>query len=345
VDRNKRMWKGRSVFVTGGTGLLGGWVVRQLLAAGAEVTALVRDHNPNSMLVRDGMGEQVNHVFGKLEDADLLKRALAEYGVETVFHLAAQPLVGVAKIDPVGTLRINIEGTWNVLEAARTTGVKQTVVASSDKAYGSSDKLPYTEDHPLQGAYPYDASKSCTDLLSNMYATTYGMKVGVVRCANLFGGGDLNFSRTFPGVIKSTYYGDRFQIRSDGQFIRDFLYVEDAADAYLLMAEAMEGGIRPGAVNFSLESRLTVVDCVYLVLNLMGRPELKPVILNQASAEIREQYMSCEKAARLLGWRPRYAMEEALRETIAWYGRHFELLNQVAGREPAAMSAASGGVN
>ena len=330
MERDELMWQGRSVFVTGATGLLGGWVVRRLLDVGADVTALIRDHNPKSMLVREGLINQVNGVYGSLEDADLIKRSLAEYGVETVFHLAAQPLVGVAKIDPVGTLRINVAGTWNVLEGARTTKVKQVVVASSDKAYGSSDRLPYKEDYPLQGAYPYDASKSCTDIISNMYATTYDMAVGVVRCANLFGGGDLNFSRTFPGVIKSTYYGQRFQIRSDGKFVRDFLYVKDAAEAYLLMAEAMEKGLRPGAVNFSLESKLNVLECVDMVLDLMDRRDLKPEILNQASAEIREQYLSCAKAASLLGWRPSSGMRDALKETIAWYSKHFESLDREA---------------
>jgi CDP-glucose 4,6-dehydratase len=336
VVRNEAMWQGRSVFVTGGTGLLGGWVVRYLLDAGAEVTALIRDHNPKSMMSIDGMLNRVNGVYGSIEDGELLKRALAEYSVDTVFHLAAQPLVGVAKIDPVGTLRINVAGTWNVLEAARLTKVKQVVVASSDKAYGSSDRLPYKEDYPLQGEYPYDASKSCTDIISNMYAQTYGMAVGVVRCANLFGGGDLNFSRTFPGAIKATYYGQRFQIRSDGKFIRDFLYVKDAAEAYMLMAEAMEKGIRPGAVNFSIESKLTVLDCVDLVLELMGRRDLTPEILNQASNEIREQYLTCEKAATLLGWKPRCTLRDSLRETIDWYVDHFQRLDREANREAMA---------
>ncbi|MCC6293819.1 MAG: NAD-dependent epimerase/dehydratase family protein [Bryobacterales bacterium] len=331
------MWRGRSVFVTGGTGLMGGWVVRELLEAGADVVALVRDHNPRSMMAAEGLMNRVNGVYGSLEDADLMKRALAEYGVDTVFHLAAQPLVGVAKIDPVGTLRANVAGTWNVLEAARLTKVKQVVVASSDKAYGSSDQLPYREHYPLQGAYPYDASKSCTDIIANMYAQTYGMAVGVARCANLYGGGDLNFSRTFPGVIKAAYYGERFQIRSDGKFVRDFLYVKDAADAYLLMAEAMERGVRPGAVNFSIESRLTVLECADLVLDLMGRKDLEPEILNQASNEIREQYLSCEKAATLLGWKPRYSLRESLRETIHWYTDHFRALEREASRTaPAA---------
>jgi CDP-glucose 4,6-dehydratase len=318
-------WSARSVFVTGATGLLGGWLVRQLLEEGAEVVALVRDGNPRSMLVREGLISRISVVNGGLEDGDLLRRALTEYSVQTIFHLAAQPLVGVAKSDPVGTLRANVEGTWNVLEAARVAAVGQTIVASSDKAYGESSNLPYTEDHPLRGRYPYDVSKSCADLISSMYAHTYGLPVAVVRCANLFGGGDLNFSRTIPGVIKATLSGERFRIRSDGKFVRDFLYVKDAADAYLLVArELAQYPDRAGeAFNFSLAVRLTVLDVVRSVLELMGRSDLAPVIENRASAEIREQYMSCEKARTLLSWRPRFGMEAALRETIEWYSAYF----------------------
>jgi CDP-glucose 4,6-dehydratase len=318
-------WSARSVFVTGATGMLGGWLVRRLLDEGAEVVALVRDGNPRSMLVRDGLISRISVVNGGLEDGGLLRRALAEYSVQTIFHLAAQPLVGVAKSDPVGTLRANVEGTWNVLEAARVTAVGQTVVASSDKAYGESSNLPYTEDHALRGRYPYDVSKSCADLISSMYAHTYGLPVAVVRCANLFGGGDLNFSRTIPGVIKATLAGERFHIRSDGRFVRDFLYVKDAADAYLLVAQelAHNPARRGDAFNFSLAVRLTVLDVVDRVLTLLGRSDLAPIIENRASAEIREQYMTCEKAKTILNWRPRFGMEEALRETIEWYSAYF----------------------
>lgn len=319
---NPEFWNGRTVFVTGGTGFLGGWVIRRLVEMNAQVVALVRDGVPGSMFFSDQLSSQVISVFGKLEDQSLLRRSFAEHGVDTVFHLAAQPLVGVAKLDPIGTLEANVVGTWNVLEAARQTKVKQVVVASSDKAYGESESLPYREDHPLQGKYPYDCSKSCADLISQMYLATYGLPVSVIRCANLFGGGDLNFSRTIPGVIKATLENKPFVIRSDGKFVRDFLYVKDAADCYLFLAESVQGGASQGAYNFSLEVQWTVLDCARAVLSLMGRTDLEPVILNQASAEIREQYMNCSKAHELLKWTPAYDMTQALEETIGWYQQY-----------------------
>lgn len=322
---SESFWRGRSVFVTGASGLMGGWLVKRLVEEGADVVALVRDGSPRSMLASERLTNRVAVVNGDLEDAPLLRRALCEYSVQTLFHLAAQPLVGVAKLDPVGTLRANVEGTWNVLEAARQAKVGQTVVASSDKAYGNSANLPYLEDHPLQGRYPYDVSKSCADLISTMYASTYGLPVAVVRCANLFGGGDLNFSRTIPGVIRSTLEGQRFRIRSDGKFVRDFLYVKDAAQAYLTVASelARRPELAGEAFNFSLAVRLTVLDVASQVLGLMGRTDLAPIIENQASSEIREQYMTCDKAHSILGWSPSYGMEKALKETIAWYTSYF----------------------
>jgi CDP-glucose 4,6-dehydratase len=316
-------WRGKRVFVTGGTGFLGGWVIRRLLDQNAEVVALIRDGAPRSMLVREGDLSRISTVHGAVEDLNLIRRAFSEYTVDTVFHLAAQPLVGVAKLDPIGTLEANVKGTWNVLEAARQTKVKQVVVASSDKAYGASPNLPYTEDHPLQGRFPYDCSKSCADLIAQMYHATYAMGVSVVRCANLYGGGDLNFSRTIPGVIKATLENERFIIRSDGLFVRDFLYIKDAADAYLFLAQSLENGAPQGAYNFSLEVRLTVLDCVNQVLELMGRTDLEPIILNQASSEIREQYMNCDKAKRTLGWVPTFSMTAGLIETIGWYASFF----------------------
>jgi len=320
---NTGFWEGRSVFVTGGSGFLGGWVIRKLIEQRAEVVVLVRDVVPRSMLFSDNDISRVNTVHGSIEDLRLLQRTFSEYSVASVFHLAAQPLVGVAKLDPVGTFEANIKGTWNILEAARQTKVQQVIVASSDKAYGESAKLPYTEDHPLQGVYPYDCSKSCADLIAQMYHKTYDMQVSIARCANLFGGGDLNFSRTIPGVIRSTLEGKRFVIRSDGKFVRDFLYIKDAADAYLHLAQATAGGVAAGPYNLSLEVRLTVLDSAEQVLTLMGRTDLEPVILNQASSEIREQYMVCEKARKVLGWQPAYTMKSALEETVAWYSERF----------------------
>jgi CDP-glucose 4,6-dehydratase len=250
-----------------------------------------------------------------------MRRAMAEHEIKTVFHLGAQTLVGVAKKDPVGTLESNVRGTWLLLEAARQTGIEQVVVASSDKAYGASEKLPYSEDYPLQGRYPYDVSKSCTDLITTMYATTFGLPATIVRCGNLFGGGDLNFSRLIPGVIQATLRNERFVIRSDGKYVRDFLYVEDAADAYLCLAEGMhrDPTFYGEAFNFGLELRPTMLEIVDMILKMMGRSDLEPIIQNTASAEIREQYLDATKARTRLSWSPRCGLEEGLRRTIAWY--------------------------
>ena len=325
-------WKGKKVFVTGATGLMGSWLVKALMREGAEIVALVRDRVPKSMLVREGLIDQITTVSGDLESLPTLERAIAEYTPHTVFHLAAQPLVQVAKRDPVGTLRANVMGTWNVMEACRLTGRAHVVVASSDKAYGATDNLPYRETHPLQGRYPYDVSKSCTDLIAQMYAATYGVKTAIARCGNLFGGGDLNFDRTIPGLIKATLADERFVIRSDGKFVRDFLYVKDAADAYLTLGErlAEDSSISEEAFNFSLGEHLTVLDIVHMTLEIMGRTDLEPIIQNITSSEIREQYLDASKARERLGWRPQYGMEEAIRETVDWYREHFAVENPAA---------------
>lgn len=335
----ERFWMDRPVFVTGGTGLMGGWLVKRLLEQGADVVALVRDRVPRTMFATEGLADKVTTVQGSIEDLPLLRRTFAEYSIRTVFHLAAQPLVGVAKLDPVGALQANVMGTWNVLEAARVANVAETVVASSDKAYGISQDLPYFETHPLQGVFPYDVSKSCADLISTMYARTYGKAVGVMRCANLFGGGDLNFSRTIPGVIQSTLRNEQFRIRSDGSCIRDFLYVKDAAKAYMTVAEglAKRPELAGEGFNFSMSVKLTVLDVVGQVLHLMGREDLEPIIENQAKAEIQEQYMNCDKARRIFGWEPEYQMEHALRETIDWYTAYFGATT--ARRAPRAATA------
>jgi len=323
---NRNFWRGRPVFLTGASGLLGGWMLESLLSAEAEVIALVRDQVPHCIAVRDRLLERTTVVQGSLSDADLLRRTMAEYSIDTVLHLGAQTLVGVAKRDPVSTLEANIRGTWNMLEAARQTGVKQFLFASSDKAYGASENLPYLETHAREGKYPYDVSKSCGDLLCGMYAATYQLPVAVVRCGNLFGGGDLNFSRTIPGLVQATVRDEQFVIRSDGKFVRDFLYVKDAVEAYLLLAEKLseDRSLAGEAFNFSLEIRLTVLDLVHRVLRMMGREDLEPIIQNIASAEIREQYMSAEKARTRLGWKPKYGLDDGLVETIEWYRAFFQ---------------------
>ena len=318
-------WRDRRVLVTGATGLLGTAVVRGLLDMEAEVVCLVRDWVPNSELVRSNAFAQATVVRGDVRDRDVIERALGEYEVETVFHLAAQTTVGVANRNSLSTFETNVGGTWSVLEAARRSpAVKQLVVASSDKAYGDSEALPYREDHPLRGRHPYDASKACADLVTQSYAGTYGVPAAITRCGNFFGGGDLNWNRLVPGTIRSVLRGDPPVIRSDGNYIRDYIYVADGAAANILLAEklAADPDLRGQAFNFSNEVQLTVHALVDRILALMGS-SLKPVVLNEAVHEIRAQHLSTEKARRALGWKPRYALDDGLRHTIDWYRAYF----------------------
>ena len=318
--------------------MLGGWLVPALLQAGARVVLLVRDDVPDSILVRDGWINSAVVVHGDITDAELMQRTIAEYSVQTVFHLAAQTQVGVAKVDPVGTLEANVRGTWNVLEAARRCGGVNVVAASSDKAYGASEHLPYHEDQPLRGRYPYDVSKSCMDLICSMYAVSFGLPVCILRCANLFGGGDINFARVIPGVIRSTLRGEKFVIRSDGKFIRDYLYVEDAVSGYLSVAERLAGDshLAGEAFNLSIDHPLTVLELVDRVLQLLGSSDLRPVILNQASNEIREQALSSRKARQVLDWTPQFGLDEGLRRTIDWYRTYLKKSRDVAASVAAA---------
>ena len=324
---SESFWRGRRAFVTGAGGFVGGWLVRQLLERGAEVAVLVRERNPRTVLEGEGLSRRVTVFHGSVEDFRLMRRAFGTHAAETVFHLAARAVAGTAKLDPVRTLKANVEGTWNVLEAARGSGVQHILVASSGKAYSSGPGAlpPYRETYPLQGKHPYDVSKSCADLISTMYARTYGIKVAVLRCANVFGGGDLNFSRTIPGVIRSAVAGERFRIRSDGTAVRDFLYVKDASRAYLTAAEQLERHpeLAGEAFNFTLAEPLTVLEVVSRVLRLMGREELVPIIENQANDESPKQYLSSDKARDVLGWKPAFGFEEGLRETIHWYRDYF----------------------
>ncbi|WP_103668978.1 NAD-dependent epimerase/dehydratase family protein [Pseudanabaena sp. BC1403] len=317
---NKDFWKNRSVLVTGCTGLLGSWLVNELVESKAHVTGLVRDIVPKSRLY-DTAQTQINIVHGKVEDLSVLKRTVAEYEIDTVFHLAAQTIVGVANRDPLGTFEANIKGTWNVLEACRQVGgVSRIVVASSDKAYGDQDILPYDETTPLQGEHPYDVSKSCADLICRTYYVSYGLPVCVTRCGNFYGGGDLNFNRIVPDTIRSALVQKSVTIRSDGSYIRDYFYVRDGALAYLHLAEKMDNPqIWGEAFNFSNELQLTVLEIVDKVLLLMDQSHLKPIILNQAKNEIKHQYLSAQKARDILQWSPCYSLEQGLHETINWY--------------------------
>ncbi len=314
-------WLDRPVFVTGATGLLGGWLVRRLLEEGAAVTCLVRDWVPQSELVRGGYLDRVRVVRGEVGDQALLERTLGEYEINAVFHLAAQTIVTIAQRNPVSTFDTNIRGTWNVLEACRRSpAIRQVVVASTDKAYGQADMLPYDEATPLHGQFPYDVSKVCADLIAHSYAVSYHLPVCVTRCGNLYGGGDLNWNRIIPGTIRAVLRGQRPVIRSDGQFLRDYFYVEDAAAAYLLLAQrlAEKAELCGEAFNFSNEQPETVLGVVQRILRLMGS-DLEPEIRNEASGEIYAQYLSPEKARTVLGWAPQYDLEAGLNKTIGWY--------------------------
>jgi CDP-glucose 4,6-dehydratase len=321
---NTTFWHDRPVFLTGASGLLGSWLARHLLNAGADVVCLVRDWVPQSELVRGELLDKVTVVRGDVRDQETVERALGEYEIDTVIHLAAQTIVGIANRNPVSTFESNVGGTWTVLEACRRSPlVKQIVVASSDKAYGEHEQLPYNEDAPLVGRHPYDVSKSCADLIAQAYATTYGLPVAITRCGNLYGGGDLNWNRIVPGTIRSVLRGQRPVIRSDGKFVRDYFYAEDGAAANMLLAEklASDPSLKGQAFNFSNETQVTVLELVDRVLTLMDS-DLEAEVLNEAVNEIREQYLSAEKARQVLGWRPRFVLDEGLRATIAWYQKY-----------------------
>ena len=314
-------WRDRPVLVTGATGLVGGWLTRRLIEARADVVCLVRDWVPHRELIRSNLIEQVTVVRGDLRERDLLERTLGEYEIDTVMHLAAQAIVCVANRNPISTFESNIQGTWNLLEACRRSpGVRSIVVASSDKAYGDQDILPYNEDTPLRGQHPYDVSKSCADLIAHAYAKTYDLPVAVTRCGNFFGGGDLNWNRIVPGTIRSVLRGERPVIRSDGQFVRDYFYVEDGAAAYMLLAEQLYRcpELRGQAFNFSYESQVTVLCLVKEILRAM-QSSLEPEVLNEASNEIRRQFLSAERARTVLAWQPLFTLAEGLSRTIPWY--------------------------
>ena len=314
-------WQDRSVLVTGCTGLLGSWMSQELVERQAKVIGLVRGGVRQSRLFTEELSQKITPVYGGIEDLAILEQTLNEHEVDTVFHLAAQAIVGEANRNPLATFETNIKGTWNLLEACRRVGgISRIVVASSDKAYGEHESLPYYETTPLQGEHPYEVSKSCADLISRSYFVSYGLPICITRCGNFYGGGDLNFNRIVPGTIRSTLSGERCVIRSDGTNIRDYFYVKDGVLASLHLAEQMDRPeILGEAFNFSNELQITVLDLVRKILALMHQEDLEPVILNQAGNEIKHQYLSAEKARRLLNWQPQYSLDDALKETIEWY--------------------------
>ncbi|MCX6815408.1 MAG: GDP-mannose 4,6-dehydratase [Candidatus Aenigmarchaeota archaeon] len=320
VAMNENTWSGKNVFVTGSSGFLGAWVTEKLIGQGANVVTLLRDDVARSYFHLEGLDKKVTTVRGSLEDYLLVERILNEYEIETCFHLAAQTIVGTANRSPLSTFESNIRGTWNVLEAARNSEVmKAMVVASTDKVYGESTSLPYRETDRLGAKHPYDVSKACVDMLCSSYFHTYGLSVAITRCGNIFGGGDLNFNRIVPGTIRSALIKERPVIRSDGKLVRDYVYVEDIADANILLADTLLRGREKGeAFNFSLEQPQSVIEVTQKILSAMNS-DLQPIILNQDLKEINKQYLSSEKARARLGWKPKWTFDSGIRKTIDWY--------------------------
>jgi CDP-glucose 4,6-dehydratase len=321
MSLRNNFWDNRPTLVTGATGLLGGWLVKRLLNLGADVVCVIRDSVPQSELIRSRSIDRVKVVRGDVCDRIFLERVLGEYEIDTVMHLAAQTIVGIANRNPISTFETNIAGTWQLLEACRRSPtVKQIVMASSDKAYGDCDTLPYVETTPLQGLHPYDVSKSCADLIAQAYGHTYNLPVAITRCGNFYGGGDLNWNRIIPGTIRSILRGEAPVIRSNGSYIRDYIYVEDGAAAYTLLAEqlAVNSSLYGQAFNFSNETQVTVLDLVTKIVELMGEG-LAPIVQNQASNEIQHQFLDATKAKEILGWTPEFTLDRGLEKTIVWY--------------------------
>jgi CDP-glucose 4,6-dehydratase len=315
-------WQERRVFITGATGMVGAWLAKDLLARGAYLAALVRDADPQSELYRSGDFRQLAIINGSLEDFWTIERAINEHEIDTVFHLGAQTIVGTAQRFPLPTFEANIRGTYNLLEACRLHKdlVKRVVIASSDKAYGEHPELPYIEDMPLNGRHPYEVSKSCADLIAQSYYHTYSLPVAIARCGNIYGGGDLNWSRIVPGTIRAFMRGQRPLLRSDGTYVRDYIFIKDVTQAYLRMAEELERPEVMGeAFNFSTQSPITVLDIVSTLQRLMDCQHIEPEILARAPGEIRSQHLSAAKARERLEWRPQFNLEQGLMETISWY--------------------------
>jgi len=319
-------WQDRRVFVTGGSGLVGGWLVEKLLQQGADVIVLLRDWVPQSKLISSKNLEKATIVRGDLSDTRYLERVLAEYEVQSVIHLAAQTIVPIANKNPLSTFESNIAGTWTLLEACRhVKSVTSIVVASSDKAYGDVPVLPYKEDMSLQAVYPYDVSKACADMISVSYAESFDLPVAITRCGNFFGGGDLNWNRIIPGTIRSVIRDQAPVIRSDGTLIRDYIYVEDAVSAYMTLAEALtkNQSLKGEAFNFSNETQKTVLELTKDILTLLGS-DLLPSVQGNNNGEIKAQYLDSSKAHRMLHWKASFGLDEGLKKTVEWYKEYFK---------------------
>lgn len=319
-------WQGRNVFVTGADGFIGSWLASDLVSKKANVFALVRDFRKDAGYDILGITDKITLIQGDLADYALMGRALNEYSIDSCFHLAAQALVQIANRSPLSTFESNIKGTWNLLEACRMCKtIERIVIASSDKAYGVQKQLPYTEESPLLGSYPYDASKACADILARSYFISYGLPVAVTRNANTYGGGDLNFSRIVPDAVRCILQGKTFVIRSDGTPERDYLYIKDAVTGYLTLAANMDrSDVKGQAFNFGTANPVSVIALFGMIARACGKPDAKPKILGKARNEIDRQWLATDKVKRILGWEQKYSLEDGIRETVEWYDNFFK---------------------
>ena len=312
------------MFVTGATGLLGSNLTKELVKKGSNVTILMRDYSFHSELIKNHDINKVNVVYGKLEDFELILRTINEFEIDSVFHLAAQTIVPTANRNPLSTFDSNIKGTWNLLEACRLTNtVKRIVVASTDKAYGTQDVLPYDEEMELKGIFPYDVSKVCTDLISQSYFKTFNLPVSITRCGNIYGPGDLNFSRIVPGALKAVILNEKLEIRSNGKFIRDYIFMDDVVDGYLKIAEQIDK-TKGEVFNLSTKNKLSVLEVVEKISKVMNK-KINIEILDIVKNEIKDQYLSSEKAKKILNWETKYSFEQGIKKTIPWYEEHFKV--------------------
>ncbi len=322
------MFQEKNVLVTGCAGFLGGWLSRTLVQKGANVVGIDREYKPESMIHE--LKADAELIEGTIEDLDLLMNIVRDRKIEFIYHLAAQSIVGIASRDPIGTFKSNIEGTWNVLETARLLGqtndvedrrLRGIILASSDKAYGDQEILPYMEDAPMQGRFPYDVSKSCADLIARSYYLSYKVPVCITRCGNLFGAGDLNLSRIVPDTLTHVFKNEPVTIRSNGKPVRDYLYIKDAVNAYLMLSERMwtDASVHGEAFNISNQAPMSVLECVDKILAVTGREDLKPIIQGTATREIEEQFLDATKINKVLGWKPQYDFKAGLEESLSWY--------------------------
>jgi len=319
-------WSGRRVLVTGASGIVGSWLTLRLVGEGASVVAFVLDADHRSEFFFSGTVDRVTTVNGRLEQYEDLERAVVVHEVDSVVHLGAQALVGAALRSPLLTMEANVRGTYNLLEVCRLHAdlVHRIVIASSDKAYGDLQPPPYSEEMPAAGRHPYDLSKACADLIAQGYASTYDVPVAIARCGNIYGGGDLHWSRVVPGTIRSLLHGERPLLRSDGSPTRDYLHVDDVVDAYLLLCDKSgHPEVRGRPFNFGAGQPYSVSEIVSLLRHLIGREDLEPEILDTARSEIQSQYLDATKAALVLGWRPSIDIQSGLARTVAWYRAYF----------------------